>query len=359
MRGAASWLLAVVAIGATRAQAPSEVAERIASARSKVAEIVADFDARIGRVSDETLEAEARPFMQQLYDDAPRLRLVHVHIPKSGGTAFSMAMSSGCDCHRGMTSYSCNRCPQPTPINRLTQGWPCRIRDKPFIFPTQRAILHPTYYEWVHECPDIYNRSPQSLYITSFREPLARFLSEARHCRTRTWCFGVTPGRNTHFNSWIEMPSNYSFHDRMTRMIDPTPLFAPLDLKNTMRNGEDWQDSGVRLESLKRAINVLRSDPNFFFITHEELGDGIEMLEHLLRRNLTIPSQHSHHNAEYHAKENADLLSTYSLLSETQVNTFLAKNTEDVYLVDFARRLFAIRRRILLEEIVPRMRQAP
>lgn len=314
--------------------------------------------------------------------EAARTIVVHLHIPKSGGTAFALALKSECDCNkipRPQKGY-CKWCPHVIPDNekpvqqftqnlwtsenvtyhppysancrtynassrffgfsrknrtktfysqsRLTSGWPCGVH---------------VGYARLRECSKRKQlKGIKHVMVTLFREPLARYVSEFyqvaynRHVIwSWDWCMNRTePLSMTQF---FAMPVSFPFQGRVTKLLSGSPI-------QTGAAGEDWTIPGVREKALKRALGVVQSTEDFVFGLAHELDLTLELLEFTFRHSFKAPSAcHSHQNASGCAKVELglhDLEGKSLTLTSEQKALFERNNMEEKKVYDLAVKIF-------------------
>lgn len=319
--------------------------------------------------------------------DAERTIVVHMHIPKSGGTAFALALKSECRCNkipRPQRGY-CKECPHVIPdpsmpvvtfeqnvwaaenvsfsppyaqncktyyassrwfgfprrnrthtfysSNRLTTGWPCGV--------------HVGYARLRMCCNRLQLPGIRHVVVTLFREPLARFVSEfyqaaynRRAISSWDWCWNrVSPMPLTEF---LSMPVSYPFHSRMTKLLSGSPV-------QTGAAGADWTIPGVREKALERALGVLRSTEDFLYGMAEELDLTLEMFQFVFKRSFAAPSHcHSHLNTTHGGCAKVELglhdrNGKPLTLTPEQMNLFHKNNKEEKAVYELALKTFRTR----------------
>ena len=318
----------------------------------------------------------------QYRKEASQSVVVHLHIPKSGGTAFAMALKSECRCvdiPRPQKGY-CKDCPhvipnKDLPVRNFTQNlWTAKnlTFELPFdttcrsYYASSRwfgfATRHRTYtyysqsrltsgwpcgvhvgYARLREC---YRRlqipGVKYVMVTLFREPLARFVSEfyqvAYNRRVITswdWCMNTSTPLS--LKDFIGMPVSYPFQSRMSKLLSGSPI-------QTGAAGEDWRVRGVRERALVRALGVVTSSEDFIFGLAEEIGLTLEMFQFVFKRRFKSPSTcHSHQDKSGCRKVRLglhDLEGNPFTLTEEEQKMFSKNNYEDRAVYDLARRVF-------------------
>lgn len=318
----------------------------------------------------------------QYRSEAARSIMMHMHIPKSGGTAFAMALKSECRCAdipRPRKGY-CKECPhvlpdKEMPVSKYTQNlWTAKNMsfDQPFDtscrtyqsssrwfgFPTRNRTY--SYYTqnrltsgWPCGVHAGYARLRECLHrlqlpgikhvvVTLFREPLARFVSEyyqvaynRRVINSWDWCMNrTTPLSLTEF---LAMPISFPFHSRTAKLLSGSPI-------QTGAAGENWGPRDVRQRALVRALSVVTSSEDFMFGLAEELDLTLEMLQFVFKRNFEAPSHcHSHQNKTGCRKVELGLHDIFGKplnLSVEEKHLFDKNNYADKAVYDMAKRVF-------------------
>lgn len=319
--------------------------------------------------------------------DAHRTIVVHMHIPKSGGTAFALALKTECRCRRiprPQKGY-CKECPHVLPDpelpvtrftqnlwtahnrtfhppysencqtyyassrwfgfpkknrthtfysqNRLTSGWPCGV--------------HVGYARLRMCCHRLQLPGIKHVVVTLFREPLARFVSEfyqvaynRRVISSWDWCMNRVPPLT--MTEFFGMPVSFPFQSRMTKLLSGSPV-------QTGAAGEDWTIPGVREKALEHALGVVRSTEDFLFGLAEELDPTLELFEFVFRRKFKAPSScHSHRNTTHGGCGKVelglhDLKGNPLILDEEQKRYFKENNHEETVVYDLAVKIFRAR----------------
>lgn len=315
---------------------------------------------------------------------ATRTIVVHMHVPKSGGTALALALKSECRCRKIMRpqrSY-CKECPHVLPDpnspvttleqniwtthnksfsppyaancgtynassrwfgfqrrnhantfysqNRLTSGWPCGVH-------VGYARLRMCYHRL--QLPGI-----KHVVVTLFREPLARFVSEffqvaynRRKISSWDWCMNrTTPLSMTEF---FAMSVSFPFQNRMTKLMSGSPV-------QTGAAGEDWVAPGVREQALERALKLIESTEDFLFGLAKELDSTLELFQFVFRRSFkSPPTCHSHQNSSDSECANVeiglhDLKGQPLALTDEQQRLFNRNNYEDKVVYAMASKIF-------------------
>ncbi|KAI0564849.1 Sulfotransferase [Gracilaria domingensis] len=314
--------------------------------------------------------------------EADRTIIVHMHIPKSGGTAFALALKSECICNdipRPQKGY-CRECPNvipdsSRPVIKFTQNlWTsqnhtfrppysanCKTfnassrwfgfprKNRTFTFYSQSRLtsgwpcgVHVSYARLRECCHRLELPGIKHVVVTLFREPLARFVSEfyqvaynRKDILSWDWCMQRDPPLS--MTEFFGMPVSFPFQSRMTKLLSGSPV-------QTGAAGEDWTKSGVRERALERALGVVRSTEDFLFGLAEELDLTLELFHFAFRRSFVAPSScHSHQNASGCGKVEIGLHDLYGrplTLTPEQQRFFAANNNEDKIMYDIASRIF-------------------
>lgn len=314
--------------------------------------------------------------------DADRTIIVHMHIPKSGGTAFALALKSECICNkipRPQKGY-CRECPNvipdaSLPVTTFTQNlWTsrnfsyrppysanCRTynassrwfgfprKNRTFTFYSQSRLtsgwpcgVHVSYARLRECCHRLELPGIKHVIVTLFRDPLARFVSEFfqvayNRIDITSWDWCMQRDVPLSMTQFFGMPVSYPFQSRMTKLLSGSPV-------QTGAAGEDWTKPGVREEALKRALGVVQSTEDFLFGLAEELDLTLELFQFVFRRTFKAPSTcHSHQNASGCGKVELglhDLHGNPMSLNAEQERRFAENNREDQITYETAARIF-------------------
>ncbi len=326
---------------------------------------------------------------------AERTIIAHLHIQKSGGTAFALALKSECICNdaknfRPQKGY-CRACPHvledgtlpPTKLqqnqwtfenetfrpdyaedcprynasarwfgfqkrnrtyqfyslNRLTTGWPCGVH---------------VGYARLRMCTNrLQLRGIRHTIVTLFREPLARYVSEFYqstynriHINSWDWC--LHPEKPIPLHVYLRFNIKYPFQNRVTKMLSGSPTQASAA-------GADWNDPLVRKRAYSRAKGVLRSTEDFIFGLAERLDETLELFSFVFRRSFIAPSPcHAHQNSTGTKCKKVsvglhDRNGHKFELTEDELKDFKVNNWEDIRIYDEATKIFDIRMHALRE----------
>lgn len=314
--------------------------------------------------------------------DASRTIIMHMHIPKSGGTAFAMALKSECRCvdiPRPRAKY-CKVCPHvltdsDAPVWEYKQNlwtsknvsfdWPysknCRSyyaasrfrgfpkRSRSYSFYSQNRLtsgwpcgVHSGYARLRECCHRLRLPGVKHVIVSLFREPLARFVSEfyqvaynRRVISSWDWCMNRTiPLTLTQF---FGMDRSYPMQNRMTKLLSGSPI-------QTGAAGEDWRIPNIRKRALHRALGVIGSTEDIIFGLAEEMELTLEMFQFLFKRSFKAPSTcHSHANKTACQKVELGLHDLHGKplkLTTEQIRLFHENNKEDKVIYDAAVKLF-------------------
>lgn len=210
--------------------------------------------------------------------------IFHLHVPKSGGTAFSEAIASTmckCPIHRRYIPGEC-KCPKsnysdfPLVLSRLTTGWNCGV--------------HP-WLDEIESCSLFHNKTVGGFedsvaIITFLRDPLARALSEYKHCGWKAirggdlgWCDEAFSSIQN-LKQYTEMDYSHVFHNRQVKMISGCP-------KNT-----DWNQEINMIACLKSAKKNIE---RFGFVGIEEhFPFFLTSFSSTIGMNFTVPGANVH-----------------------------------------------------------------
>lgn len=337
----------------------------------------------------------AQRFLCSHRAQAERTIIAHLHIQKSGGTAFALALKSECICNEARNSRPqkgyCRACPHvledetlpPTELrqnqwtfknetfqpdyanncprydasarwfgfqkrnrtyqfyslNRLTTGWPCGVH---------------VGYARLRMCTNrLKLRGVRHTIATLFREPLARYVSEFYqstynriHINSWDWC--LHPEKPIPFDDYLQLNIKYPFQNRVTKMLSGSPTQASAA-------GADWNDPLLRKEAYSRARGVLQSTEDFIFGLAERLDETLDLFSFVFRRSFIAPLPcHAHQNSTGTKCEKVsvglhDRDGRTFELTEEQVKNFHANNWEDIRIYDEATKIFNVRMQALHE----------
>lgn len=316
--------------------------------------------------------------------NAHRTIMVHLHIPKSAGTAFALALKSECQCRRlprPKLGY-CKRCPHvllneslPVPRfrqnvwtlqnhtfhphynncssakasarwfgfqthsnestfysqNRLTSGWPCGVHAS---YARLRMCHHRLQLKGVRHA-----------IVTLFRDPVSRFVSEYYHVaynrkEISSWDWCLSRSKPLTFSEFVSMPVYYPFQSRMTKLLSGSPV-------QTGAAGADWRLPFERKSALMRALNVVSSTEDFLFGLAEDLPQTLKLFRFAFKRQFNnLPLCHSHHNSSdcqnVHITAH-DLSGAPFKISSEHMQWFEARNREDIEVFRHSKNIFYAR----------------
>ena len=327
-------------------------------------------------VSTETYMEER---FKYLISQASKSVLVHVHVPKAGGTALSNALSTECQCTvdrqvvDGVSQPNCKKCKTVSGDRIRTQytlsrstGW--------------KLGVHPSYaamrYVLTHSPNSFAKYGVIPVYIVMLRNPFERFISESLHWVKNTgqaidWSIvnerngkryylsGVngtefetarthTDHSNTTTHSlpayvmtYASLPSYLILHDRHAKMIGGSEYDynAHFDPKHDL--GSRWKPRKGLTSSklLNYARTALESHRDLLFGLHERFAEFMCVLEVVyghLYRFAWDPAVHSHNTRKPYTGSSSSSNNNSSVSSSntgTSVSTDASVVYSDVYRV--------------------------
>ena len=229
---------------------------------------------------------------------------VHVHIPKAGGTALAIAISSECQCNLDSRTPHCSNCKQvtgragnsvPYTISRLT-GW--------------KFGVHPPYAVMKHHlAPRMKNITP--VFLIMLRNPFERFVSEIRVwggdagqavdwniVNYRNGKAIYFPGANAsflnphhkkndeHFGKRLQLyaslPNDLYYQNRQVKMIGgERNHFASIHSNSRLGSGYSPPEGTNMNIIYEKAVSVLREDVHVLMGLEERFAEMLCTLEAL------------------------------------------------------------------------------
>lgn len=314
--------------------------------------------------------------------------LIHVHIPKAGGTALALALSSNCHCKTESEKSEDNSTYlRPTCDCPLIKG----KNKKKYYYTVNRATgwiigAHPPLAGLKYSFGD----APDSLrkngifptFVIMLRDPYPRFVSEilrwTSRGRTCDWSVRKTlPNGEEKFHpsiiknfseksdealfEYCQLSKHLILHNRQTKMIggklaDFNFHFDPVNDFGSRWNPKTRKKSSKPMqEAFERAKKVLVYDKESLIGLHERFEDSLCMLEILygsLYKFNWDPDHHSHDKNKHIDKNNSmNLVNQLTginngnnpvSVNRTVYEEWFKKNKYDVDLYDFSKKVFEI-----------------
>ena len=325
------------------------------------------------RSFDSHANAEIKAFLfrrlQRLRTLARSSVLVHLHIPKTGGSALSLALTSNCVCNMTSTakhSDLCHHC-------KMVQGSYGSYMYSVSRFNGWRFGVH-TPLHALHRLSlrEIGSRGLQPIFLIVLREPFERFLSESINWAkdkffTIDWSakthrrFDTSVTRrldggsaNSTVFQYASLPMHFIIHNRQVKMIGGTFWDFDPTFVSRERIGSVWKpnDSVTSIAQVKhRAKVILLTFSNHILLIHERLKESLCTLEvlygdlYVFEWNMTVHA-HNANGMFLQRKEAYDYSKQkrkYNKYMNTSIyRTWLKKNAADNELYRDALRIFEV-----------------
>ena len=295
--------------------------------------------------------------------------LVHLHIPKTGGSALSLALTSNCVCNMTATAKHSDLC-----VN-------CKLVQGPYgshVYSVSRfngwkfGVHTPLHSLHKQSLKDIGRCGLQPIHIIALREPFDRFLSESISWAKDKY-FTIDWSAKTHKRyervhsrrlkraninhtvyDYVSLPMHFIIHNRQTKMIGGSFWEFDSTFVSRERIGSVWKpnDSDASIARVKdRAKMILLTFSNYVLVIHERLEESLCTLEVLygdryaFRLNTTIHA-HNANGVFEQRKETYDYAkhrSKYSTYVDPKIyKIWMSKNAADVELYHDAIRIFEL-----------------
>jgi hypothetical protein len=315
--------------------------------------------------------------------------LLHVHIPKAGGTAQAIAISSDCRCAEEWgTGVFCKRCPQVRgkngfhfdyTVSRAT-GW--------------RFGVHPPYAVMrsaaTSQHVDLPGNGLTPVYVLMLRDPFERFASEChywvnRHyMRALDWALTANrdgelvfspavhvvdkllrrqhsanaseseragPQLTDYMMEFAQLPSSFIVQNRQTKMVGGDVHDFDMTFDSSKTFGSRWRPKDrthtrrAHTRAYDRALHTLGQEPNVLMGLHERFAEYICLLE------VFFGDQHGFkwdQGRDSHAFSKAFNLTAVTAAAVTAAHQlypdvyveWAKRNEEDIQLYNMAKQLF-------------------
>lgn len=272
--------------------------------------------------------------LETLQRTASKSILVHMHIPKAGGTALSAALSSNCKCLAerpvidGVSQANCKNCKYVRnkglqieyTISRST-GWKLGVHSP---LSVMRWVLTRAQY-------DIRPYGVNATYIVMLRDPFDRFISEAINWvgpkgQAVDWSVKVKKGEEVQYfkgvnlshiddaavtneilqlkyiTQYASLPMSFICHNRQTKMIGGSVYDFNMNFDPKVTLGSRWAPNNMGKSNyiskvFSRAQRILTEDTDVLLLLQERFVESICTLEilygHLYKFNWEA-RKHSH-----------------------------------------------------------------
>lgn len=300
--------------------------------------------------------------LKNMHNNASTSVLLHVHIPKVGGTALSIALSTECNCVGNKESMLmkklCSDCPTVTghhgftkkySYSRLT-GWTFGLH-----VPYGKMVARTTKHRYIQN--GLY-----PVFIILLREPFDRFISEATHLVKKNECFRDWSSKmNCMYSShlsyrkhkpieafvadYAKLNLTYLIQNRETKMIGGKSDDFNMGFRFRSAVGSRWipDDTPASIAAVgEEAINVITKSSHVLIGIHERFLEMICTLEilfgHLYRFNYNA-TVHSHKmKAVYDASREQTVNAHWR--NTTVFTDWAERNQPDIKLYSVATQLF-------------------
>lgn len=318
--------------------------------------------------------------LDALQRSASKSILVHMHIPKAGGTALSAALSSNCKCLAerpvvdGVSQPNCKNCKHVRnkglkieyTISRNT-GWKLGVHSP---LSVMRWVLTRTQY-------DIRPYGVNATYIVMLRDPFDRFISEAINWvgpkgQAVDWSVKIKKdevvryykGINlTHIqdtrltndtqqmdyiSQYASLPMNFIFHNRQTKMVGGSVHDFNMNFDSQVSLGSRWVPHNIGRSNyiskvFSRAQRVLTEDTDVLLLLQERFAESICILEILYGHMYQFKWEASKHS--HNATRGFDITNTSYIVKDPykSVHSIWSKRNEmDIKLYSAATQWFTV-----------------
>lgn len=318
--------------------------------------------------------------LDTLQRTASKSILVHMHIPKAGGTALSAALSSNCKCLAerpvidGVSQANCKNCKYVRSkglqieytISRST-GWKLGVHSPLSIM---KWVLTRTQY-------DIRPYGVNATYIVMLRDPFDRFISEAINWvgpkgQAVDWSVKVNKDDEIRYYKGVNLshihdlattnetqqldyiaqyaslPMSFIYHNRQTKMIGGSVHDFNMNFDPKVTLGSRWVPNNMGKTNyiskvFSRAQRILTEDTDVLLLLQERFAESICILEilygHLYKFNWEA-RKHSHN-----ATRSFDITNTSYIMKDPYKSVYSVwskRNEMDIKLYNAATNWFEV-----------------
>jgi hypothetical protein len=304
--------------------------------------------------------------LKLLIEKVDKSVLVHVHIPKASGTALARALASNCVCdykNIATNPIACENCLQVEgvdgymfnySVSRLT-GWQCKGH-------APLAVMRnmPCNGKFT-----LLDKKLYPVYVTMFREPFDRFISEALHwCKYGTcsdWSIDWTVTKydtkmvkncDGNMNNasddcrvirHIRLPDKYMIHNRQVKFIGGKYDQFDMNFDGDKDIGTRWKGSDVSFShTYDRAVDIITRDEHMLILLAEEFKKSLCILSIIYGQKYQFnwhQSKHSHTSGKKYDSKTE--ISSYRKYLHTGIyEEWYRKNKADVKFYTFIKSRF-------------------